>query len=72
MISSLSPRISTRFAPSFFASCMAVIRARYSATLLVARPMNRPSVTSGVPSAAATTTPIPAGPGLPAAAAVEL
>ena len=37
-------------------------------SLLVARPMKRPSVTSGVPSAARSTTPIPAGPGLPLAA----
>src|SRR5437016_5006602 len=63
--SSLSPRILMRLAPSFFASSMAVMRARYSAILLVALPMYRPSVTRGVPSWARTTTPIPAGPGLP-------
>jgi len=36
-ISSLSPRMSNLFAPSFFASSSAVMSARYSATLLVAR-----------------------------------
>ena len=65
MISSLSPRIWTFFAPSFWACSSAVIRARYSATLFVARPMNLPRVINVVPSAARNTTPMPAGPGLP-------
>src|SRR2546421_1983479 len=54
-----------RLAPSFFASSIAAMRARYSAMLLVALPMYRPRVTRGVPSWARITTPIPAGPGLP-------
>src|SRR4051812_38664050 len=65
MISSLSPRTMIFFAPSFSASCSAVINALYSATLFVARPIKRPSVTIGVPSAAFSTIPTPAGPGFP-------
>jgi hypothetical protein len=48
-------------------AAIAVMRARYSATLFVAMPMDSPRSSTSVPSAASMRTPKPAGPGLPRA-----